>query len=177
MSAISQLLLTRFWPKFKDRFLGPSWADFNCYGDICSGNICPGDICPYQEYLSWYWHDFNQTLKVGSWDHLWFQMSPWHLYRQYLCWQLFFISWIAQLFLTQFWPNFVWVLIFLDQNSFWPKIFLDPKYLGHNISLDQNFSSQILFDPKSFWPNIFWEPICLEPKFFGLNIQFWPNFF
>ena len=70
MSAISQLLLAQFWPNFKGRFLGPSWTDFNCYGKICRGNICPGDICSYQEYLSWYWHDFNQSLKVGSWDHL-----------------------------------------------------------------------------------------------------------
>ena len=70
MSAISQLLLTRFWPNFKNRFLGQSWTDFNCYGDICSGNICPGNICQYQEYLSWYWLDFDQTLKVGSGDHL-----------------------------------------------------------------------------------------------------------
>ena len=70
MSSISQLLLTGFWPNFKNRFLEPSWTDFNCYGDICSGHICPGDICPYQEYLSWYWPDFDQTLKVGSWDHL-----------------------------------------------------------------------------------------------------------
>ena len=26
--------------------------------------------CPYQEYLSCYWPDFDQTLKEGSWDHL-----------------------------------------------------------------------------------------------------------
>ena len=38
--------------------------------DICSCNICPGDICPYQQYLSCYWPDFDQTLKVGSWEHL-----------------------------------------------------------------------------------------------------------
>ena len=68
--SIYQLLLTWLWPNFKGRFLGLSWTDFNCYGDICSGNICPGDICPYQEYLSWYWPDFDQTLKEGSWDHL-----------------------------------------------------------------------------------------------------------
>ena len=30
---------------------------------ICPGDICPGDICPYQEYLSCYWPDFDQTLK------------------------------------------------------------------------------------------------------------------
>ena len=58
-------------------------------------------------------------------------------------------------------------------NFFGPKVFLfqnffRSKYLGHSISLDQNFSSQIFFEPKSIWPNIFWEPICLEPKIFGL---------
>ena len=36
--------------------------------DICPCNICPGDICPYQQYLSCYWPDFDQILKVGSWD-------------------------------------------------------------------------------------------------------------
>ena len=98
-SAISQLLLTRFWWNFIGRFLWTSRTDSNCHGDICPGNICPGDICPYQEYLSsyWpdldetdsnchsdicpgnispyqeylncYWHDFDETLKVGSWEH------------------------------------------------------------------------------------------------------------
>ena len=38
--------------------------------DICPGIICPGDICPYQEYLSCYWPDFDETLKVASWEHL-----------------------------------------------------------------------------------------------------------
>ena len=49
---ISQLLLTRFWPNFKSRYLGTSWRDFSCHGDICPGNVSPGDICPYQHYLS-----------------------------------------------------------------------------------------------------------------------------
>ena len=66
ISAISQLLLGWFWPKFKRRFLGPSLTDANCHGDICPcsicpGNICPGDICPYQIYISLYWPDFPQT--------------------------------------------------------------------------------------------------------------------
>ena len=68
LSAISQLLLVRFWPNFKDKFLGLSLTDPNYHGDICPGNICPGDICPYQQYLSCYWSDFDQILKVGSWD-------------------------------------------------------------------------------------------------------------
>ena len=70
ISAISQLLLAQFWSNFKGRFLGPSWTDSNCHVDICPGNNCPGDICPYQEYLSCYWPDSDQTLKVDSWDQL-----------------------------------------------------------------------------------------------------------
>ena len=69
ISEISQLLLTRLWLNFKGRFLGLSWTDFNYCSNICPGNICPGNICPYQEYLSCYWPNFDQTLKVGSWIH------------------------------------------------------------------------------------------------------------
>ena len=70
MSAISQLLLTRFWWNFKHRFLGTSRIDSNYQVDICTGNICPGNIFPYQEYLSCYWPDFDGTLKVACWKHL-----------------------------------------------------------------------------------------------------------
>ena len=49
MSAISQLLLTRFWWNFKCSFLWASRTDSNYQVDICPGNICPGDICPYQD--------------------------------------------------------------------------------------------------------------------------------
>ena len=44
ISGISQLLLTRFWWNFKDRFLGTSRTYPNYHGDICQGNICLGDI-------------------------------------------------------------------------------------------------------------------------------------
>ena len=67
---ISQLILTRSWWNFKWRFLGTSRTDSNCQGDICPDNICPGDICPYQEYLSCYWPDFDDTLKKSSWEHV-----------------------------------------------------------------------------------------------------------
>ena len=70
MSAISQLLLTRFWWNFKGRFLETFRTDSNCQGYICPRNICPRNICPYQEYLSCYWPDFDETLQVGSWKHL-----------------------------------------------------------------------------------------------------------
>ena len=41
-----------------------------CHGDICQGKILSGDICPYQQNLSCYWINFDQTLKVGSLSHL-----------------------------------------------------------------------------------------------------------
>ena len=66
----SQLLLTHFWRKFRCRLLGTSRTDSNCHGDNCPGNIYPGDICPYQEYLSCYWPNFNETLNVVLWEHL-----------------------------------------------------------------------------------------------------------
>ena len=61
ISAISQLLLARFGLNFKQRVLGKYTTDYNCHHDICPGNICPGDICPYQQYLSCYWPDLDQT--------------------------------------------------------------------------------------------------------------------
>ena len=70
MSAISQLLRTRFWWNFKGRFLGTFRTDSSCQGDICPCNICPLCICPYQEYLSCYWPDFDKILKVASWEYL-----------------------------------------------------------------------------------------------------------
>ena len=71
MSAISQLLLNRFLQNFKRRFLELCWTNSMCQSDICPGNICPCNICPYQDYISCYWLDCDQTSKVGYWDHLW----------------------------------------------------------------------------------------------------------
>ena len=51
ISAISQMLLTRFWPNFKVSFLGPSLTDVTCQDDICPDNIWLGDICPFQQNL------------------------------------------------------------------------------------------------------------------------------
>ena len=67
MSAISQLLTAQFWPNFKCRFLGPSWTDSNCPGDICPGNICPGNICSYQENLSCYLPDLTNIFWIRQW--------------------------------------------------------------------------------------------------------------
>ena len=64
------LSLTGFWPNFKHRFLGTSRLDSSCHSDICPGNICLGYNCPYQEYLSHYWLNFDETLKLGYWEYL-----------------------------------------------------------------------------------------------------------
>ena len=47
-----------------------SRTDSNWPSDICLCNIYPGDIFPYQEYLNCDQPDFDQTLKVSSWEHL-----------------------------------------------------------------------------------------------------------
>ena len=97
MSAISQLLLTRFWWKLKGRFLGTSKTDsrFMVTFVQASGIICSHNIFPYQEYLSCYWPDYDEILKVGSWEHL----------EEVFGSNIFFIQ------------NF-WVSIFLDLSCF-----------------------------------------------------------
>ena len=63
MSAISQLLLTQFWPNFKGRL---KWEHLE---QISPGTFVLINICPYQEYLSCYWPSFDQNLKIGLLDH------------------------------------------------------------------------------------------------------------
>ena len=70
LSGTSQLLLTWFWCNFIGSFLGASRTDSKYQVNICPGSISSWDICPYQEYLSSYWLNFDQTLNVGSWDNL-----------------------------------------------------------------------------------------------------------
>ena len=112
ISTISQLLLVRFWPNFKGRFLGPIWTYSNFQNDICSGNICPCDICPYQEYLSCHKPDFDQTLKVGSWDHLEHIPTVTKIQPKKFCGNKFSTKKIFQ------------------QNKIWPKRYLSKKNLG-----------------------------------------------
>ena len=66
-------LLSKPQPNLNKMTLQTLWTfrtDSNCQGDICQRNICPRDISPYQEYISCYWPDFDETLQVGSWEHL-----------------------------------------------------------------------------------------------------------
>ena len=125
--------MTRIWPNFKGRFLVPSITDANCHGNICQGNICPGDICPYQQYLSCYWSDFDQTF----WT---------HNFRGPKC------SW-TKLLQTQI---FFWSKIFLDTKFFsTPKFFRTQKFFNPKL-----FQTQFFPDTKFFQTflrlNIFW---------------------
>ena len=66
ISAISQLLLVRFGPNFKQRVQGTYTTDYNCQHDICPGNICPGDIFPYQQYKYFQAEHFRLQSCLGS---------------------------------------------------------------------------------------------------------------
>ena len=76
----------------------------------------------------------------------------------------------------------------LNQNFFWPKIFLDPKvsltrnFLDPKLFFDPNgpniyFDSKFFFYPKYvFNPNIFGPQIFLTQNYFDPKF-FWPSFF
>ena len=138
ISGISKLLLNRFWWNFKGNFLGTSRTDSNFQVDICSGNICPGDICPYQEYLSCYRLNFDQTLRVDSKKKFFLFLEPDHFTQKFCIQNLLDSKFVGpQSFLD---PKFFWKWIFLtfifltktfwNLILFWLKIFLDPRLLG-----------------------------------------------
>ena len=116
-----------------------------------------------QKHLCCYWPDFDGTLKVGSWrtsrtdsncdicpgNICNGNISP---YQQYLS------CYWPEFDLTNG-PNYFGVLIFVDQQFFWPNIFCSRYFLEE----------------------IFFLPDCLDPKFFWLqpffDQKFWPTFF
>ena len=136
ISGICQLGLTMTicWPNFKGRFLEQTLTDANRYGDICPVNICPGDICPYQEYISYYCLNSDQTLKVD--------------YKKKVNFN-FFVNIILPKFLYSnvfLCPMFFWTPIF-----FGPNFFLNLKFFNLNV-LDKLFIYQNLFGSNTFWP-------------------------
>ena len=141
ISAISQLLITWFWPNFKGRFLGPSWTDSNYHGDICRGNIFHGDICPYQEYISCYWQNFQQTF----WDYF---LGALILLDHNFVPPKFF--WTEQFFRPKLLENSIFDLTF-----FWPVIFLDQHFLliqffGTKMFVSRNTDGQKNLEDKIF---------------------------
>ena len=166
-----------FWQNFKHRFLGPSWTISICHSDICPGNICPCNICPYQEYLSCYWSDFDQTLKVGSWDHLWQTPAVMVTFVQEIFALAIFVhirnilavtAPIWQNFLN---PTFLQALNFLDLKYFCgPKINLEKKNLGKRMLGMRKFGTRTnIFLTKIFYQHIFKPKYFLTPNFFETN--------
>ena len=138
ISGISQLILTRFWPNFKCRFLGPSLTDANSHNDICQGNICPGNIFPYHEYLSYNW--------------------PWPYFLNQNCFG------IQKNILTQnfFEPKFI-----CDPKLFWTQNFWDPKFFWTANCFQPNFFwRKILFGLKNFLIQNYFIPRILDSKYF-----------
>ena len=155
ISRISQLLFSWFWPKFKSRFLGPSWPYSSCRGDICPDNICPDNICPYQQYLISAVNTHHppklnvrnisavtvpevyQTLRVGPWDHLEHiiakknvakkKFAEKKIWRKKKFRQNFFAH---KQFLTRnfFSPKFFFCHFFLPNKIFLPNFFLPNKF-------------------------------------------------
>ena len=100
--AISQLLVAPFLPNFKGRFLG-------LFEHIPTVTMTFVKILTKKKAKKFHHYrpDFDQTLKVGSSDHLeQLKLSQWHLSSQHLSWRHLSISGISQLLLTRFWPNF-----------------------------------------------------------------------
>ena len=148
ISGISQLLLTRFWPNFKGRFLGLFWTDFNYCSNIFPGNICPVNICPYQENLSCHWLNFDQTLWTKILGTLIFFDQILFLDQKFCLTQIFFgsnIFWQKIFVQNVFWPYFFW------QTFLWTQFF-DKHFYSHNF-----FRKIILLDKKNLnqiflWP-------------------------
>ena len=142
ISGIYQLLLTRFWPNFKGRFLGQSITDAKCHGDIFPGNIFPGIICPFPEYLSCCWPNNEQTF----WTQLWGLND--NIFCSKFFWHNFF--WPQNVFEQKntLNPNFFEPHIF-DWTFFLTQHFLVPKFVDL-ISLDLVFLTNNFFNQKYF---------------------------
>ena len=131
--------------------MGTSTTDSSCHCDICPGNICPGYICPYQQYISCYWLDFDQTSKAR------------HLSSQHMS-----MSVISQLLLAQFTKKV------LAQNFFQNKSFFPKKNLRPMIFLDQNYFGSTFFGPKFFWTSLQAEHFRLKSCYNSTSkVAFW----
>ena len=128
--------------------LGPSSTDANCHGNICPGKICPGDIYPYQDYLSCYWPNFDQTF-----------------------WALTFWTPIFSVL------NFVWSKKKFDQKVIWPKK-ISNQIFWHKFFWTPIFFTQQIFYQKKKWHNIFLTQQFQFPNFFfqPKNVYFPKNF-
>ena len=136
--------------------------------DICSYIICPGNICPYQQYLSCYRPDFDQTSKSGT------ICSR----CQHVTWRHLSLLAISQLLLNEFWtklflPNIFLELIFSGPDFFWNlelfygNIISDPIWLNQTCLVPNNFWTLNLLGSKTILDqNVFWQKKPYFNQFF-----------
>ena len=158
--------------------------------DICPCNICPDDIFPYQQYLSCYWTDFDQILKVGSWDLSEHIPNVTMTFVQTTFLRHLYILGISQLLLTWFWPNFKGR--FLGQcltDAKWHNNICPGNIFPGNIcqyqeyisccwpNHDQTFCTQFFADLNFFRSNFFRTKILFNPNFFDIKLFLTQHFF
>ena len=162
ISGISQLLLPRFWPNFKSRFLGPSWTVPTVMVTCVQATFVLATFVHNQEYLSCYWPNFDQTSKVDCWDHL--EMIPTimatFVEATFVLATFVHIRKISA-FAAWFWPNFksrfqlswqhlsrqylpISGISQLLSTQFWPN-FLGLNFFGPQFSWTQQFLEQNVF--------------------------------
>ena len=151
-----------------------SWTDSKCHTDICPCNICSCDICTFKEYLSCYWSNFDQTLKVGSWDHLWQTPAVMvtSVQETFVLATFFHIRNMSAV-TDPIWPK-IWSKILFNPNLFEPKTLLDPKLFWTQIIGNQIFRTiilgkRILCLKKFLDKKLYLDQHFFEPKFFMLR--------
>ena len=96
--------------------------------------------------LSCYWPDFDETLKVGSWEHL--EQIP-----------TIMVTFVQATFDQAIFARIRNIEAVTNQNLFYHKFF------GPNIFLNLNF-----LDPKFFGPKLLWTQLYSSAKFFWQTI-------
>ena len=120
ISGTSHLILTRFWPNFKGRFIGPSLTDSKCHSEICTGNVCPDN----------FFYIMNSSDVP---DPILTQFSG----------ALIFLD------QHSFWPKFFRPKIFWTWYFFGPKVFRTKFFLTRNL-FDPTFFGNRFFGPTIF---------------------------
>ena len=131
----------------------------------CPCNICHSNICPYQEYLIYYWPNFDQTFEPNIFGALDF-LDKNFLRPKFLVTQFFFVS-----------QKTIGTKILLNPTLFFSLIISGFDILDLNISGPEFVGKQNFFGSQMFGdPNFFCTKIFLGQKFFGTQIGLTQNF-
>ena len=121
----------------------------------------PGTQC--RQYLSCYWSDFDQTLKVSSWDHLW-QIPA--VTMTFVLATFVYIRNITAV-TDPIWQHFLNPIFCRP----WTRILFGPK-----ICLTQTFFNLEIYWTQNLVDHKYWEPIFYDLYFFALDFLD-PHFF